>query len=328
MQTRSFVLDGDPKRFWDISWDGPDVEVTYGKWGTDGRCHERSFETPAARDAYIEGQIAKIRRKGYRESDRVAATADGRTPKVEAEARALEAWLTGQRREAWDPVLEQTSAPGVARFRGAMTLDAGEAWPTCGSCGRPLAGLFELDRAGLPDPTLRADDCVQLFACESWSNDEPGSADCIVGAWLARRHARGTPRHETPPGASAGAHPPTSVVSWTERSELPPIDVVGARLDECSEETLDALVRMAGGALSDDPFDAYRAFAEGRGERSANRHKLGGWPTFVQEPVRPWARQLFQLERGAPLHANFGDVGAAHLLLTSSGTLDFFWASH
>lgn len=329
MKTRSFVRDGDPKRFWDISWDGPDVEVTSGKWGSNGRCTEKSFETPSERDRYIEARVRAVLKKGYRESGGVAPAADARTPAVEARAKKLEHWLAARRRDAWEPVLDASDAPTSAgRFRGAMTLEPGEAWPLCPSCGRAMAGLFELDRSALPDEALRADDCVQLFVCESWGNDEARSGDCILSSWLARLHRRGTRRCASPEGAANGLHAPSYIVGWTKRAELAPDSVVMDRLEAASDQELEALVRLAGGEPCSDPFDAYSAFGRARGEQSLHRHKLGGWPTFVQEHVRSWTRQLFQLEANAPLHANFGDVGAGHLLLTGTGTLDFFWASH
>jgi hypothetical protein len=67
---------------------------------------------------------------------------------------------------------------------------------------------------------------------------------------------------------------------------------------------------------------------KGTGREARNANKLGGFPTFVQECDVPFAWPLFQLEAQEPFNANFGDIGAGHLLVSASGDLRFFWASH
>ena len=63
MPTRAFVLDRPKRRFWDISWAGPSVEITSGTWGADGRARNAMFSAERERDAFIAAEIAKIIKK-------------------------------------------------------------------------------------------------------------------------------------------------------------------------------------------------------------------------------------------------------------------------
>ena len=95
--------------------------------------------------------------------------------------------------------------------------------------------------------------------------------------------------------------------------------------DDALEEELLAL----GARATDDAYDGYKAALKKLELAPRNIHKLGGIPTFVQDaPDRRFAHQLFQIEESEPFDANFGDVGAGHLLVTSTGDLFFSWDSH
>jgi len=332
MPTRSFVLgEGAERRFWDITWEGPAVEITSGKWGTNGRARDASFPSAAARDAFIDAEVKKVLKKGYRESGLVAPAADAPTAAIARTVESLRRRLVAPMRPAWLPVFEQRDGDeAYGRVRGGMTLDADEEWPRCRSCREPLTGLFELDRSALPAPALRHDSVVQLFWCEAWEQ-RPIGADgnvCTVdGGWVARLHRRGSHRRTFSTGGRGQGT--FAIVDWTRVEELPsrPEPSLREALDEGDDEVVQALVRSVGGTLDGDD-DAYRACVRALGKEARTAHKLGGWPVFVQEYDKPFGSSLFQLEANAPFHVNFGDLGAGHLLLRGDGTLDFFWSCH
>jgi predicted DNA-binding WGR domain protein len=342
MPTRSFVLEGTERRFWDITWEGPAVEITSGKWGTNGRAREASFESVAARDAFIAAEIKKILEKGYRESGVVAPAADAPTAAIERTVAALARRIAAPVRPAWLPVFEQRDGDeAFGRVRGGMTLDADEEWPRCPVCREPLTGLFELDRSALPAPELRHDSVAQLFWCEAWegrpaqAGDGGGNVCTADGGWVARLHRRGPHRRaystggRGPGGRGQGTF---AIVDWTRIEELPsrPEPSLRQALDDAEPEILEALVRSIaanGGALDGDE-DAYATCVRALGKEARTEHKLGGWPVFVQEYDQPFASSLFQLEAKPPFDVNFGDLGAGHLLLRRDGTLDFFWSCH
>jgi hypothetical protein len=184
--------------------------------------------------------------------------------------------------------------------------------------------VLELDRSRLPDPGLRAQGLVQLFTCEAWTSDEATSAACIFDGWLARTHEPSGVSREGP----APHHQRTGLCGWTQFLELPPaLDrALDDELEAEAPEVIEALLR--GVSAEDTGRSVYRTWAEGSGQAARNVHKLGGFPTFVQECPLKYTRQLFQLECNGPFDLNLGDIGAGHLLLTPSGEVRFYWASH
>ena len=323
MPTRSFVFDENgSKKFWDITWDGPIVEITRGKWGTNGRAHEESFASPGERDAYIATQIARITKQGYREVVDVAPAADLATPDHATRAANVRAKVEKLARPAWLPVFG--SGDGAGRVRAPMTMTPGEPWPACPQCKRPLSGVFELDMTQLPAMHLRRDGVAQLFWCEAWEV-EGGDVCTASGGWLARWHAAGSHRVAGPRTTST----PRAIVDWTRIDELPretPPEMK-AIFDEGDPDLVAELLRSVGVVEAED-YDTFNGYAKGLGLAAVNKHKLGGHPTFVQECNVPFAHQLFQIEMQPPFDMNLGDLGAAHLLVDKRGELRFFWACH
>jgi predicted DNA-binding WGR domain protein len=327
MATRTFVLgEGGERRFWDITWEGAFVEISTGKWGTNGRASERSFETPEARDAFIQASILRATKKGYREVGDIAPAPDPAvsTPAHEREVARIRRLVEANALPAWLPRFA-TGTEGLGVVRGPMTLARDEAWPRCGVCSEPLSALLELDLSRAPGP-LREECLVQLFGCEAW---EARGSDrvCITddAAWLARRHGLEGERRP-PPASQRGT--PSAITEWVPCIELPARPgALGAELDEAAPELIDELLRSVGATL-DGAVDAYDAFVRGLGHQARNVHKLGGYPTFVQDDDAPGSRQLFQLEESEPFDVNFGDQGAGHLLLTPTKKLRFTWSSH
>lgn len=322
MPTRAFVLEGPPKKFWDVSWDGGDVEITSGAWGTDGRAKSSSFDSPKERDAFIAAEIAKVVKKGYRETKDIAPASDAASAGSVLEANRLAARILGTTRRAWFPIFT-TGDDGPHRVRGGMMLDPGEPWPVCPVCGEALTGLLELDRSALPDGAPKGDDLAQLFWCEAWER-RPGAQPCPADdGWLARLRPR-TGERRTGPG-----YEPVSITGWKGFDELAPRADEGLRqaLDDADPEVIDALLRTRGAARNAD--DPYRAVAQASGKAARSIHKLGGWAVTVQESEDVDAGlALFQIEMQPPFNANFGDVGAAHLYLGPRGRLGFYWSCH
>jgi predicted DNA-binding WGR domain protein len=321
--TRSFLLEkGGVKKFWDITWDGPSVEISSGKWGTNGRAREENFASPDERDAFIAAQIAKIRKQGYLEVGEIAPTPDFATPDHAKKAAAVRAKVDRLKRPAWLPIFG--TGDGVGRVRAPMTMAPGEAWPTCPHCERALSGVLELDMTRLPATHLRREGVAQLFWCEAWEG-ERDSPCTVSNGWLARWHAAGGHRVAGPRTSTA----PIAVVDWERIDELPrdtPSEMK-AIFDDGDPSLVAELLRSVGVDEAEDS-DAFNAYAKGLQLRAVNKHKLAGYPTFVQECSVPFEHQLFQIEMLPPFNMNLGDLGAAHLLIDRRGELRFFWACH
>jgi predicted DNA-binding WGR domain protein len=339
--TRSFLRrDADAQRFWDVSWEDLRVEITSGKWRTNGRSRHAVFDSTRERDAFLSQEIQKVLAKGYAESCLIAPPAPDKAATGSLRAAAsLRKRIEALVRPAWLPAFENGSEH-PSRFgtvRGPMTLAIGEEWPRCARCGNELSALLEFDLRDVPATHLRADALVQLFWCEAWERD--GGRDvCIVsGGYLARRRQRSGSRTDGP-ATVHGARTPSSIVGWTEIHELPLLCLteLGGILDEADPAVIDALLR----AVHIDDLDyttvseldgaaVYEKVANKLGVAPQNRHKLGGHPTFVQQyGDPPFVEQVFQIEQSAPFDANFGDVGAAHLLALVDGSIGLFWSGH
>lgn len=322
MPTRSFVIEeAGKKRFWDVSWEGGEVEISSGAWGTSGRARNRSFTSVGERDAFIEAEVRKVLKKGFVEGSAVAPVADDPHSNVDRKAAAWRKKFEALVAPAWAPIFGEGSDVH-GRVRGPMTLLPHEPWPVCPSCKRPLTAVLELDRSRLPDKALRAKDLVQLFTCEAWTNEEPTSASCIFEGWLARRHAPAGALREGP----AGRGQRTSIIGWTQFDELP-AELEAALHEQLEHEACEVIEALLQGA-EDDGVSIWRSWAKASGKAARNVHKLGGFPTFVQECSVPFTRQLLQLECNQPFDVNLGDIGAGHLLIRPSGEVTFFWASH
>lgn len=324
MPTRTFLHEAEgKKRFWDISWDAGEVEISSGVWGTNGRARNRSFPSVDARDAFIAAELRKVLAKGFVEVNAVAPAAQVDPAPIHRKVQAWSKRFLNTTRDAWAPIFAPCDQP-VGRVRGGLTLKTDEPWPRCPSCGRAMSALLELDGALVPDPTLRRALLLQLLVCESWADGEPTSGDCILNGWQARWHARdGGRRNEGP----TSRFTEVLIAGWSHFLEVAPElePAIRAEFDEEAPEVIEALLREVNAA--DDGLP-YRAWAAGAGRAARNVHKLGGWPTFVQPCSIAFTRQVFQLEMSAPFHANLGDLGAGHVLLTATDDVRFFWACH
>lgn len=200
MSTRSFEkIASGRKWFWDISWDDGLVEITAGTWESEGQASTMEFTTMNKRDAFIAKAVASAIAEGFQESKGLAP-APPIDNRVAALVATLKASIEAMLRPAWRPIYEvaPADAPGH-RIRGAMQLSEGEAWPTCPSCCQPMSPIVELDRTQLPDASLRDESLAQLFLCESWTNEDEASTNCILEGWLARSLARNHGVLQIPP---------------------------------------------------------------------------------------------------------------------------------
>ncbi len=64
-------------RFWEVHWEGSEVETTSGTLGTNGRATERSFGSASEADEWIEEQLAKKRKEGFVELTEVGTKSAG-----------------------------------------------------------------------------------------------------------------------------------------------------------------------------------------------------------------------------------------------------------
>ena len=219
-------------------------------------------------------------------------------------------------RTAWLPTVAADDGPPTAtKLGGTAWIPAGEAWPTCPNCGKPLQLLLQLDTADLPEPVHGAygQGLIQLFYCTS---QEPlCEVDCeaffpfseSVVARLVRPAGDGA---EVAPDL-ADPFPPRRVTGWEPVDDVP-----------VAEDVPDV-------DLPDADWDV--VYETGLVERD----KLAGWPVWIQGPERPTCPRcgatmdlVFQIVSDDTLPIVFGDMGTGHLTQCPEhkDVLAFGWA--
>jgi len=255
--------------------------------------------------------------------------------------RALEPWIRRHELPCWHPVVRDGDASATnSKFGGMPWLAAGEKWPACQRCQRPLELFVQLDLADLP-PEVNGrfgSGLLQLFYC-SWSGGEC-DGDC---GWEPFANQCSLVRIANPQGPSAvaqasGRFPPKSIVSWERSTDRP---------DPMEHERLGIVVDYHFQAVPYKPTEMAcpelgLAFV---GMEYVDRlcevvhsqpgDKLGGWPRWVQGieyPSCPRCGQtmsfVFQMDSEDHVPFMFGDCGIGHITQcpTHRDVVAFGWA--
>ena len=218
----------------------------------------------------------------------------------------------------------------VSKLAGRPWLKAGEAWPACPNCGKPMALFLQLDLASLPEgaPDF-GQGLVQLFYCVT--TKPLCEVDCeafrpfarsVVARLLSPKELEsgGTaPSELSERDAYDRAHhirEPQVIVGWKKAEDLPrPKEIAGLPWQQWDEFS-----------------DALHA-----AERPLSGLKLAGWPHWVQDveyPACPRCQTkmqlVFQVDSQDALGVQFGDIGCAHLTQcpVHKDVLAFAWACH
>jgi len=131
--------------------------------------------------------------------------------------KALEPWINKHRRTAWRPeVRSDDQAAALSAFCGIPSLQAGEKWPVCKSCGDPMEALVQLDLSTLPTDR-HGTGLLQLFYCVA--------GEC-EGGWEAFSNqtclCRIVSPHETAPAATnLNRFPAKAIHAWTAIEDSP-----------------------------------------------------------------------------------------------------------
>src|SRR5690349_17199073 len=171
--------------------------------------------------------------------------------------RALEPWITRNRRPSWRAVV--SDLPGArnagSQFGGAPALAPGEAWPHCPNCQQPLSLFVQLDLATLPDelPMRPKRGLLQLMYCTNGDN----ACDANNDGWqpFSTCHVvRIVDGERAPPrDRPATMFPQKTIVGWERFDDLPhPEDYGEDELpidDEQAEEAEELLACAQGDKL-------------------------------------------------------------------------------
>lgn len=253
---------------------------------------------------------------------------------------ALTPWIERHRRKAWRPVLgsagEIDRPRSLSQFGGAPALRHGESVPACGSCGRPLDLLVQLDGRETPaDSPWSGPIALQLFYCLACDDWQPFSKSHKVRAMASQELLAPVP-------GSPAALPQRAVVRWEAVRDSPhpeEQDALGLHLDydfkagsvtvRCPDLKL-VLPGVDLGAADADGNELAEAIS-----KAVPGDKLGGWPAWVQGVEYPSCprcaakmRYVIQIDSNGGVDHMFGDAGRGHVSQcpTHADVLAFTWA--
>ena len=225
------------------------------------------------------------------------------------------------KRSAWKPIVADRDGSRLdSKFAGTPFIAAGEDYPLCGNCEKPLQLFVQLDLEKLP--VAVGDEfghgLLQLFYCTS---EEPFcEVDCEAFFPYAKSVVTRIiePENLNNPSESAsfsGAFPPKIITGWEETADYP------------NREEGEDLMKIE---LSDEQWDEIY-----ESEYPVSGDKLAGYPMWIQGVEYPDCpicgekmRLVFQIDSEDNLPYMFGDVGCAHLTQceTHKDQLAFGWA--
>jgi uncharacterized protein YwqG len=210
----------------------------------------------------------------------------------------------------------------VGRLGGTPRLAGGVDWPTWQ--GRPLSFLAELDLAAISafDSGLNLPTEGMLSFFVDYEEQPWGFQAEDFGGWRVIHGSAADPRRTAPDGAE----------SFIE------IELSGRQTFTLPDRWEDIAVawwpgKPAGSSISPmpeelhDPLEAYCEAIDGPGWPDATNHRVGGWPSLVQNPFwqdcrlrsggTDWSL-LFQIDSDEDAGWMWGDVGMLYFAVRES----------
>jgi hypothetical protein len=301
--------------------------VVLPEWWRFGQQHDlpdrRRAMTSLFCDTVEAGLRGVLRNDQYREEGRRRMAAAGPRDEV---LRQLVPWRKAHKRPAWKPVTEPgDGSPRASKFSGTPWLAAGEAWPPCTGCRRPMQLFVQLNLARFPRQLAGqyGRGLLQLFYCSYTESGEcrfPGGYEAFRGPKLVRIvQPEGSARRGTPP-VPEGHFPPKTITGWKRLDDYPNHqDHEECGLDYRPDFAL-GTVRVSCGRPN-LLFEHQKSIGLAEAISSAlPGDKLAGWPCWVQHPEYPKCpvcrrrmESVFQLDSNDNLPYTFGDLGCGHI---------------
>ena len=219
---------------------------------------------------------------------------------------ALIARMGELRRTAWVPITEHRDDPAAtSKYAGTPWLLAGEPWPACPRCRRPMALFVQLDFRAPPGGLggELGGGLLQMFGCVSRAGCRTSGEDWMspfAPHQLVRRIDPGAAAPASSPADLDVFSPPRTIVGWDPIDDYPNSYELGDLGLDLDDDTNDALADL--------------------GFRPAQVDKLLGWPAWVQSVDYPNCRLcgrsmwlIYSLESQLNQLYGFGDSGCGQI---------------
>ncbi|MBD2184184.1 DUF1963 domain-containing protein [Planktothrix sp. FACHB-1355] len=237
----------------------------------------------------------------------------------------LKAKLSSVRRSAWKPIVREGDGDLTAsKFSGKPWLSAGETWPICPNCQKPMQLFLQLNLDQLPKSLKEkfGNGILQMFYCTSTEPYCEGDCDAGESAKIKLL------RIVQPEAKSAkieipeieNLFPAKLIIRWEEIGDSP------------SWEDVESFFGITPNEENLDILDNYFGWRPEPGD------KLAGWPDWIQGssyPNCPTCNQtmtqfIFQLDSEDNITYMWGDAGRGYLVQCPEHKekLAFFWQCH
>lgn len=253
-------------------------------------------------------------------------------------------WMERYARTAYAPVVDEGhGADAGSRFNGSPFLVAGEEWPACQVCKKPMPLFLQLDLDDLPREYAGrfGSGLLQLFYCVDKCEYESSEAWAPFDhtTKLVRIVAKEAGAIAAPRDVGLKARP-QAIIGWTASRECcnyEEADQHGIK-SEYKREGLAHRIRYLCEAMNIDSGWLDEGGQDAMYEKvfnPANRDKLGGWPYWVQGVEYPNCTEcgtrmelVFQIDSEDHVPFMFGDVGCGHITQcpTHKHIVTFGWA--
>lgn len=323
--------EGQEHKFYEVTVDGADLTIRYGRIGTDGQTQRKTLPDSAQAQAEADKKLAEKRKKGY------ADAVKGQTAKksVAETAAALPKAL-----EAYREQIESTIKPAVrltlkglpehaweSKVGGVPYRPRGQDWPV-NPDGNPLIFLAQVNFADIPQlPDFPHSGILQFFiGPDDLYGLEIGNFQQNVQQRSFRVLYHENTVQETlqldntiPYDLNDLISPFDDTVNWRMHGER--VDWPITQSDRLFE-TITGL-----DFWNDDKWpgdkgmemaEKYGSYAQG-GHPGDGGHQLGGYPTFTQADPRDEDSDLillFQLDSETEKGIMWGDVGIANFFIS------------
>jgi hypothetical protein len=255
----------DKEEFVEITWTRRAIEIAAGTRGTPGKSRDKIFKSEAEVAEAVRAQVERLVADGF-----AAYNGDVALRLEPAEHVAQTAEQRHTRLCAVPVFSEEPAEDNGSRRGGIPWLAAGESWPTCASCKRPLRFVLQVALADVKDAPgpLPREGLLQVFACDSTCNAQSGW-EAFSGANLVRVSDGAKGRLAALPKVVADDADflvaERRIESWSLLPDLP------------GPVALQSLV----GVDFDTAFEGWERLNE-KGLTN-RREKIGGWPSWVQD---------------------------------------------
>lgn len=210
-------VEGTSKKFWEISGDGADVTVRFGRIGTDGQVQVKTQASEAAALAAIEKLIREKTGKGY--SEIVA-------PKAKAEPKAAAAPAKADKPAPAKADKPAAVPPAAAKAKSASKgaepgwVDAGGGYALSLVSGKLAARKNGQPLASVPKPLKEGELAERLLAAADFLAAHDRTCIDTVESWMLRSLA-------TPAGVLASVFRDPSWRKALENAVIAPVDARG-----------------------------------------------------------------------------------------------------